>query len=87
MPFGLVNCGMIFLESRFMNDNFADILDKYVIYLDDILVCSKNPSLHITHVRNVLQKLRETKFVKLQKCVFHLTQWTTCNGLPAIRNI
>lgn len=74
MPFGLSNCGAVF--SRFMNQIFSDLLDKFVIlYLDDILVFSEDETAHTTHVRDVLQRLRENKlFAKLEKCAFDLTQ-------------
>lgn len=41
-----------------MNKIFSDDLDKYiVVYLGDTLVYSEDPSLHLNHVRNILQKL------------------------------
>ena len=56
MPFGLTNAPSTF--QRFMNDIFADLLDVYVIvYLDDILIFSNDPSQHPAHVREVLHCL------------------------------
>ena len=53
MPFGLSNAPSAF--QRFMNDVFSDLLDKcIVIYLDDILIYSKDKSLHTQHVKEVL---------------------------------
>ncbi|XP_061485300.1 uncharacterized protein LOC133385725, partial [Rhineura floridana] len=72
MPFGLCNAPAVF--QHFMNDIFRDLLDRFlVIYLDDILIYSRNPSEHKEHVRAVLQRLREHRlFAKLDKCAFDL---------------
>src|SRR5579859_7139182 len=60
MPFGLTNAPATF--QSLMNDIFRDMLDIYIIvYLDDILIYSKNDKDHEEHVRQVLQRLREHK--------------------------
>lgn len=68
MPFGLTNAPAAF--QHFMNDILRDILDVYVIvYLDDILVYSKNKEEHESHVREVLRRLREHHlYLKISKC-------------------
>lgn len=73
MPFSLVNCGTVL--SRFMNKIFSDILDKYVVvYLDDILVYSKDLSLPDMHVRKVLQRIQDNRlFAKLEVCLTYLS--------------
>jgi Reverse transcriptase (RNA-dependent DNA polymerase). len=70
IPEGLTNAPAAF--QRFMNDTFADLLDKYVIvYLDDVLIYSSNRKEHKQHVREVLRRLREAKlYAKLEKCTF-----------------
>ena len=46
-----------------------------VIYLDDILIFSKNHEEHENHVRLVLNKLRENGlYAKLEKCSFHQSE-------------
>lgn len=73
MPFGLTNAPATF--QCLMNDIFRDCLDIYVIaYLDDILVFSKTKDEHVTHVKSVLQRLRNhSLFAKAEKCEFHQT--------------
>jgi hypothetical protein len=70
MPFGLCNAPATF--QRLMNTIFRDLLDRCVIvYLDDILIYSKNPEEHKQHVREVLEILRKHKlYAKESKCVF-----------------
>jgi hypothetical protein len=55
-----------------MNDIFREYLDHFVIiYLDDILIYSKNEDEHEHHIRHVLQKLRERRlYAKQEKCHF-----------------
>ena len=71
MPFGLCNAPATF--QHFVNDIFADIVEVYVVvYLDDILIYSKNFEEHVKHVREVLQRLRNNNlYAKLSKCEFH----------------
>uniref|UniRef100_A0A670IHI8 Gypsy retrotransposon integrase-like protein 1 n=1 Tax=Podarcis muralis TaxID=64176 RepID=A0A670IHI8_PODMU len=71
MPFGLCNAPAVF--QRYINHVFQDLLDKYVVvYLDDILIYSRDPAHHEGHVRTVLQRLREHRlYAKLSKCEFH----------------
>ena len=71
MPFGLSNAPAAF--QRFMNDVFADLLDKNVIvYLDDILIYSDNLAEHKKHVREVLRRLRKHGlYARADKCEFH----------------
>ncbi|TPX54573.1 hypothetical protein PhCBS80983_g05887, partial [Powellomyces hirtus] len=72
MPFGLCNAPGVF--QHLVNDIFRDILDVYVvIYLNNILIFSRNPEDHMKHVREVLRRLREHKlYAKLEKCEFNV---------------
>src|SRR5882672_1577375 len=73
MPEGFTNALAAF--QRFMNDILADIIDIIVIiYLDDILIYSKNISKHKAHVLEVLQTLQANGlFAHADKCEFHVT--------------
>ncbi|QRW27793.1 Retrotransposable element Tf2 protein [Rhizoctonia solani] len=73
MTFGLTNAPAAF--QHFMNELFKDLLDVCVIiYLDDILIYSKDDASHTQHVHKVLWRLMENQlFCKAFKCTFHIT--------------
>ena len=70
MSFGLTNAPAYFMY--LMNKVFMEYLDKFVVvFIDDILVYSKNEEEHEGHLRLVLQKLREHQlYAKFSKCKF-----------------
>ena len=74
MPFGLTNAPSAF--QFFMNDIFADLQHKFlVIYLDDLLIFSEDPTEHDHHVRLVLERLiKHNLVVRPEKCSFDLTE-------------
>ena len=72
MSFGLTNAPAAFMD--LMNRVFKQYLDKFVIvFIDDILVYSRNEEDHADHLRMVLQVLWDRKlFAKFDKCDFWL---------------
>ncbi|QRW20500.1 Retrotransposable element Tf2 protein [Rhizoctonia solani] len=73
MTFGLTNAPASF--QHFMNNLFKDLLDVCVIiYLNDILIYSKDDASHTHHVHEVLRRLMGNQlFCKASKCTFHVT--------------
>jgi hypothetical protein len=59
-----------------MNKIFMEFLDKFVVvFIDDILIYSKNEEEHEEHLRLVLEKLREHQlYAKFSKCEFWLKE-------------
>jgi hypothetical protein len=74
MSFRLTNAPAYFIY--LMNKVFMKYLDKLVIvFIDDILIFSKNEEEHNKHLHLVLQKLRENQlYAKLNKCEFWLEE-------------
>ena len=74
MSFGLTNAPAYFMNM--MNKVFTGFLDKFVVvFIDDILVFSKNKQEHEVHLRLVLEKLREHQlYAKFSKCEFWLDE-------------
>ncbi|WVZ70252.1 hypothetical protein U9M48_018930 [Paspalum notatum var. saurae] len=74
ISFGLTNAPAFFMY--LMNSVFMNELDKFVVvFIDDILVYSKNEKEHEEHLRIVLSRLREHKlYAKFSKCAFWLKE-------------
>jgi len=71
--FGLTNAPASFMD--LVNRVFKPYLDKVVVFIDDILIYSKDRDEHADHLRMVLQTLREHQFYgKLKKCEFWLEE-------------
>ena len=63
MPFGFTNAPVAFMD--LMNRVFRPYLDKFVVvFIDDILIYSKDRDEHADHLRMVLQTLREFNFME-----------------------
>ena len=71
VPFGLTNALTTFM--CIMNSVFSKYLDKFVlVFLDGILMYSKNQEGNEEHLRLTLKLLREHKmYAKLRKCDFY----------------
>jgi hypothetical protein len=74
MSFGLTNAPAHF--TYLMNSVFMPELDKFVVvFIDDILIYSKNEEEHAKHLRIVLTRLREHQlYAKFSKCAFWLEE-------------
>ena len=74
MPFGLTNAPAAFMD--LMNRVLRPCVDQFVVvFIDDILVYSKDTQEHEQHLRIVLETLREKKlYAKLSKCDFWLKE-------------
>ena len=74
MPFGLTNAPATFMD--LMNWVFHPYLNQFVIvFIDDILVYSKNVDEYAMHLRIVLQTLKDRKlYAKFFKCEFWLNE-------------
>jgi hypothetical protein len=74
MSFGLTNAPAHF--TYLMNSIFMPELDKFVVvFIDDILIYSKNEEEHAKHLRIVLTCLREHQlYAKFSKCTFWLEE-------------
>uniref|UniRef100_A0A8C6W051 Gypsy retrotransposon integrase-like protein 1 n=1 Tax=Nothobranchius furzeri TaxID=105023 RepID=A0A8C6W051_NOTFU len=72
MPFVLTNAPAVF--QSLVNSVLGDYINKFAtVYLDDILIFSRNLPEHCQHVRAVLQRLLENRlYVKAEKCEFHV---------------
>ena len=74
MPFGLTNAPAVFMD--LMNRIFRPYLDRFVVvFVDDILVYSRDETEHAEHLRLVLQILWDKQlYAKFSKCEFWLRE-------------
>nr|GEW07517.1 hypothetical protein [Tanacetum cinerariifolium] len=70
MPFGLKNAPVVFMD--LMNWVCKPYLDKFVIvFIDDILIYSKDKKKHEEHLKEILKLLKKEKlYAKFSKCEF-----------------
>lgn len=73
IPFEITNAPAVF--QALINNVMRDLLNVFVfVYLDDILIYSKDVTQHTKFVEAVLQRLLENQlFVKAKKCEFHMS--------------
>ncbi|KAL4340163.1 hypothetical protein GQ457_08G032970 [Hibiscus cannabinus] len=87
MPFGLTNAPAAFMD--LMNRLFKPYLDKFVVvFIDDILIYSRNKDEHAEHLRIVLQTLRDRQlFAKFSKCEFWLSEVAFLGHIILVKGI
>ncbi|GKE96997.1 putative reverse transcriptase domain-containing protein [Tanacetum coccineum] len=70
MHFGLTNAPTVFMD--LMNRVCKPYLDKFVIvFIDDILIYSRNEKEHAEHLKTILELLKKEKlYAKFSKCEF-----------------
>ncbi|GJW83757.1 putative reverse transcriptase domain-containing protein [Tanacetum coccineum] len=70
MPFGLTNTPAVFMD--LMNRVCKPYLDKFmIVFIDDILIYSRNKEEHTNHLRIILELLKKEKlYAKFSKCDF-----------------
>nr|ABA91203.1 retrotransposon protein, putative, Ty3-gypsy subclass [Oryza sativa Japonica Group] len=90
MSFGLTNAPAFFMN--LMNKIFVEYLDQFVVvFIDDILIYSKNEEEHAEHLRLIMGKLRDHQlFAKFSKCEFCKVEavlaWNPPKNVSEIRN-
>ena len=87
MPFGLTNAPTTFMD--LMNRVFRPYVDQFVVvFIDDILVYSKDAQEHEQHLRIVMEALREKKlYAKLNKCDFWLKEVSFLGHIVSAKGI
>ncbi|KAG0441028.1 Retrovirus-related Pol polyprotein from transposon [Dictyocoela muelleri] len=74
MPFGLINAPFTF--QRVMNKICGSMLYSFVfVYLDDVIIFSKDLNEHLKHIEMIFDKIREFGFrLNIEKCKFLKSQ-------------
>ncbi|GJZ11265.1 putative reverse transcriptase domain-containing protein [Tanacetum coccineum] len=80
MPFGLTNAPAVFMD--LMNRVCKPYLDKFeIIFIDDILIYSKNKKEHEEHLKEILELLKKEEFGVCSKELEALLVWNQVYGV------
>ncbi|GKD88824.1 putative reverse transcriptase domain-containing protein [Tanacetum coccineum] len=76
MPFGLIKAPAVFMD--LMNRVCKPYLDRFaIVFIDDILICSKNKEEHEEHLKLILELLKkEELYAKFSKATIRGFVWT-----------
>ncbi len=87
MLFDLINASVIF--QTYINKILTEILnDFYIVYLNDILIFFVEKTDHVSHVKQILKRLRKFKlYASLKKCAFFITKVNFLEFVIFIKNI
>ena len=87
MPFGFTNAPTVFMD--LMNRVFRPYLNQFVVvFIDDILIYSRDEQEHKQHLKIVQQTLREKKlYAKLSKCDFRLNEVSFLGHIVSVEGI
>ena len=87
MPFGVTNAPIICMD--LMNMVFRAFLDSFVIvFINDILIYSRNQEEHEMHLRLILQTLRDKQlYAKFSKCEFWVDRVVILGHVISIEEI
>ena len=86
MPFGLTNAPADFMD--LMNRVFQPYLDRFIVFIDDILVYSGSSEEYSEHLRIVLHTLRERQlYAKLSTCQFWLDRVAFLGHVTSVERV
>ncbi|GJW65854.1 putative reverse transcriptase domain-containing protein [Tanacetum coccineum] len=73
IPFGLTNAPVVFMD--LVNRVCKPYLDKFmIVFIDDILIYSRNKEEHKNHLRTILELLKKEKlYAKFSNCEFWIS--------------
>ncbi|GJX01635.1 putative reverse transcriptase domain-containing protein [Tanacetum coccineum] len=84
MLFGLINAPAVFMD--LMNRVCKPYLDKFaIVFIDDILIYSRNKKEHEEHLRAILELLKKKElYAKFSKCEFWISKRRFIKGFSKI---